>query len=220
MNIRTDVSIEAQEVCQRLACAVCERVGVEEYPDASSWDDEAGNDLKYAQFAPTGAWICSRSCLSQLMYQSSTDHGKAILNRYEFALRELDELHDEIKGILEPWECDSALTHADIDSARVALGYTTQRFRREIKPLPRWIETNENPVDILMAAIKDAIGRLEWRVVASANSEVGFIDRLIQSLPDISLKSARPAIVRTLVQICASAANIMFDLGDAAKGAE
>jgi hypothetical protein len=215
MNIRTDVSIEAQEVCQRVACAICERIGVEEYPDASSWDDETGNDLKYAQLAPTGAWVCSRTCLSQLMYQSSTAHGKSILNRYEFALRELSDLHDEVKGILEPWECDSTLSSSDIENARVALGHTEQRFRRSVQPLPTWIEQNENPVDILTAAIKDAMLRLEWRIVAPAASEIGFLSRVIGSMPDVSLESTSPILVRDIVQIGASAANLIYDLTDA-----
>lgn len=221
MQIRTDVSIEPQEICQRVSCAACTKVGIEEYPNASSWEDAiTGSRLQYAQLAPTGAWVCCRTCLSQLMYQSSTAHGKSILRRYELALRELAEIGDEVRGLLEPWECDSVLEGDFIDQALVALGHGNSRYGRPVPALPEWIENNESPAEVMQAAIRDAVSRLQWRIVATAQSDVSFIHRMLTSTPYCKLDAASGILTGNLAKMCAAAANIAFDLKDATTEAE
>ena len=59
--VRTDAPIEPVETVQRFGCAICQVIGQEDYPDASSWSDLYGKSFPQAQMAPNGGWVCSRA---------------------------------------------------------------------------------------------------------------------------------------------------------------
>lgn len=157
----------------KVECAVCNATGIEEYPDAGTYDDAFGKDLRDAMLAPDGAWLCSQPCKSQRMFEGATPLQKELLKRYELALREIDEVGPEIAGLLEPWGCYSPIKQFEIDKARTGLGVNDRRMICG-RPLdqPAWIDANEPPEEALRGAITEAASVLEWRVASALATEI------------------------------------------------
>jgi hypothetical protein len=217
-SIHLDAPIEVPETVQSFKCAICEKIGAEEYPDASSYNDEIGKALTHAQLAPNGAWVCSRGCLSQLMFQSATEEQQAKLKRFEFALCELEEVAACVRPMLDAWECGSSLDESFISDAKDALGYSANRWHVAKQPLPAWIESNIDPQDILREAISQSLLHLEYRGIQSIASAIDFQHRIVRDIPEVRFGSVNAITVQELAKVSFSLASIMIRLKAALAG--
>jgi len=86
-----------------LKCAVCARIGYEEYRGAERFLDRLDSDLIDAGYTPTRHWVCSQACRSQLMFETATPEQQEALKRIERAFSEVEEYFAPAKQIIEAW---------------------------------------------------------------------------------------------------------------------
>lgn len=173
LPIHSEDEIESPEVLARFTCAICQEVGIEEYPDASSFEDITGKRLPDALFAPGGPWVCSQACLSQLMFQGASEAEKAALKRYELALRELREVAPDVKDVLKAWSCYAEIKPLSLEMAQTALGIVERRWGKD-ESSPAWIEANVAPEEALREAIGKALHILDWNAMSHVRMVIDF----------------------------------------------
>jgi hypothetical protein len=192
-------------------CAICEDVGYEEYPEADTFVGILDKPLLDARETPHG-YICSRSCMSQLMFQSADKSQQEKLLRFDRALAEISETPPDLQAMFDEWEMeiDTKLV-SKVAHARIQLGC----FERP--GLPKWIETNEAPEVALQDAIRQALHELDWRVgiglLSNLKCELGRIGDTNYDYPKASeYETGRSATM------LASLGNVMLRLKAARNG--
>ncbi len=162
---------DTPEVCASFTCAICSRVGREEYPDADTYLGPISVSLVGARLTTNGQWVCSQPCLSQLMFQSSSETEKDALRRYHLALVEVDEIGPKVKDLLRTWNCHFEIKQLSLDGALTSLGVDRSRWGRR-KDLPAWIEANTSPEEELREVVRKAANQLEWEPLITLAVEV------------------------------------------------
>jgi hypothetical protein len=173
---------ETAETLSEFNCAVCERIGIEEYPDADTFKDRSGKSLRDARLAPNGQWICCQPCLSQLMFLNSSPYQQEALKRYERALQELKEALPDARETLRVWDCFSEIKPLSLEMAQIAIGVGGMRWS-DVANKPAWAEANEAPEDILRQAAIKAIHEIEFKGILELRASVDFQHSMISAFP-------------------------------------
>lgn len=209
---------EPPEPVEKFACAICKVVGQEEYPDASSYTNEDGEILPYAQLAPNGSWVCSRRCLSQLMFETADERMKEQLKRYERAIAEIADSSSELQDMLIAWDCSSRINLRAIDDARTALGFAGgRRYGKRPESAP-WIQVNVDPTEILDAAMRKALWDLNWKVAEPLRGEIEFIHRILERMPSMPLNCTSDISTDRMARTAGSLGSIVSALHSALAG--
>lgn len=212
------------EPLKRFSCEICGRVGEEEYPDASSYrdvsEDRAIQNLPYAGLTPTDQWVCSQACRSQLMFQSVPPEKRLLLKRYELALSELIDLENsELPALLSEWDCGSDVDDRPIYAALKALGEHFGRWKSiPLRSLPRWIEANEPPQDVLREAIRKAISDINYGPAQGLRMAVDFQNNMIERGRDFPHGVVAPAAVSMIARAAGSLAGVVGRLKSSVDG--
>jgi hypothetical protein len=195
------------------ACTICIEVGYEEFSNSDTFVDVLDKPLKDALLTPKG-YICSRRCMSQLMFQSADKAQQEKLLRLDRALAEIAETAPDLIAMLEEWEieCNLAKLCRKAGEARSALGYDS-RYR----PMPKWMTESEAPEDALKWAIRDAVHTLGWTVVTDLKVKIAVELSKIGN-PDYQHQKADPYRTGSTARILATIGNAMLRLKAAEKG--
>jgi hypothetical protein len=147
-------------------CVICADIAYEEWPDADSFTDVLEKHLDEARLTPHG-FVCSRACMSQLMFQCADEKTQGKMLRFERALAEIAEVAPDLSEVFEEWEMvrDADQLHQFVGNAREELGYRKRTG-------PNWITTNEAPEVALEGAIRSAVCTLDWKVGDSLRVEI------------------------------------------------
>lgn len=187
---------------QGFECLVCHAVGYESYPSSDDFVDDLGSSLERAQRTPNNGWVCSKSHLSQAMFEAASDKEKRALQRVEVALRELEAHSSQLRGLLETW--GAGKSHS-------ALAASSENFREAIAyyETPKWVNENEAREDVLEQAVTKAIFDLEIRPV------IGLKSRIKVELDNAAGSHSDPYRNGTEAEVLASVGNVILRLKEA-----
>lgn len=184
-------------------CVICTDVGYEEYPEADTFVDALEKPLNDARLTPHG-YICSRACMSQLMFQCADNDQQEKLLRFERALTEIADTAPDLVEMFAEWEIEFDVKKLcrKADEARAQLGCISRLT-------PKWIEGNDAPEVALVDAIRSAVRTLDWKVGDSLRVEIMSELRKIGN-KDFAYPKASEYQVWSSARALASLGNVML----------
>jgi hypothetical protein len=194
---------ESDATVASYSCAICSKIGSEDYPDASIYVDGQGQYMRGAQLSPGHGWVCSTRCLSQLMYQSATPVQRAMLKRFELALVAIEETAQHLDPMLEEWGMEMQV-YGLLDAIKRAhkdIGHSNQRGDN-----PQWIVDNEEPAEDLRRVVRHAVLMLDCKAIDELHANVVIETNTAKGSAFEARRSAR---------IAASIGNVMARLNEA-----